>query len=280
MKIGVIGGTGLYGLSGLTQLSEIQPDTPWGPASSPLMCGRLGDTDVVFVARHGIGHRFLPTEVPYRANVFALKAAGCSHVLSVSAVGSLQEAYAPGDVVVVDQFIDRTRSRVSTFFGKGVVAHVAFGEPLCGYLRGVVVDAAREVGAPVHNGGTYVCMEGPAFSTRAESRLYRSWGGDVIGMTNVTEAKLAREAGLSYATLAFVTDYDAWREGHDSVTAEEIMAVLGRNVSTARGILAAAIPRVSGPSRYASVLESSLMTDDSQLNESTRRWLDVLRGRG
>jgi 5'-methylthioadenosine phosphorylase len=278
-RVGVIGGTGLYALDGLTDVIEERVDTPWGAPSSPLVRGRLGSREVVFLARHGVGHGLLPSEVPYRANVYALKAAGCSHLVAVSAVGSLREAIAPGHVVLVDQFIDRTRGRPSTYFGNGIVAHVPFGDPTCADLRVVLRSAAQREGITAHDGGTYVTMEGPAFSTRAESRLYRQMGGDVIGMTNGTEARLAREAGLSFATVALATDWDAWRDGHDSVTADEVMGVLRANVKTARALLRAALPQIEGPSRCADVLSTSLVTPLDAVPPASRGWLDVLRGR-
>lgn len=277
--VGVIGGTGLYAMDGLAEVREQEVETPWGPPSAPVVTGRLGAQRVAFLARHGRSHHLLPSEVPYRANVYALKALGVTHCIAVSAVGSLREHIAPGDVVLVDQFIDRTRGRPSTFFGNGIVAHVPLGAPTCADLRGILRHAAQATGARAHDGGVYVNMEGPAFSTQAESRLYRAWGGDVIGMTNLTEARLAREAGLSFATIALATDWDAWRDGHDSVTADEVMAVLRHNVATARDILRRAVPEVSGPSRFADVLATSLVTPLDQVPEGSRAWLDVLRGR-
>lgn len=272
LRIGVIGGSGLYSMDGLIDVSELNVDTPYGPTSAPLVVGRLAEApevELVFLARHGRGHRLNPSEVPYRANIFALKAAGCSWVISVSAVGSLREDVVPGHVVVVDQFIDRTKGREATFFDQGIVAHVSFGDPVCTALRGYLLTAAREAGATVHDGGTYVCMEGPAFSTRAESELYRSWGAKVIGMTNLPEAKLAREAELSYATLAMATDYDCWRAGHDAVTADAVVAVIQANVALSQRILRAAVPHIArheGPAPMHNALAHAIISDRSRVS--------------
>ncbi len=271
LRIGVIGGSGLYAMEGLIDVQEHVVDTPFGPTSAPLVIGRLAEApevELVFLARHGQGHRLNPSEVPYQANIFALKAVGCSWVISVSAVGSLREDVVPGHVVVIDQFIDRTKGRASTFFEQGIVAHVSFGDPVCSTLRGYLLEAAREAGATVHDGGTYVCMEGPAFSTRAESELYRAWGAKVIGMTNLPEAKLAREAELSYATLAMATDYDCWRAGHDAVTADAVVAVIHANVKLSQRILRAAIPRIArheGPAPMHNALATAIISDRSRV---------------
>jgi 5'-methylthioadenosine phosphorylase len=227
-QIGIIGGSGLYKMSALTDIQEINIDTPFGKTSDAFIYGKLSGTSVVFLARHGRSHHLLPTEVPYRANIYALKSLGVEYIISASAVGSLQEYAKPLDIVLPDQFIDRTTSRTSTFFGEGIVAHVAFGEPICKSLLSVVSSAAESIDLgrnKVHKGGIYLCMEGPAFSTKAESFLYRSWGAKVIGMTNLTEAKLAREAEIAYATLALVTDYDCWHEDHESVTVEWLFKI-------------------------------------------------------
>ncbi|MEC7983729.1 MAG: S-methyl-5'-thioadenosine phosphorylase, partial [Myxococcota bacterium] len=232
-RIGIIGGSGLYKMEGLTLLREVELDTPFGKPSAPFIISKLDgvDAELVFLPRHGIGHVFTPSEVPYRANIYGMKLLNVEWIISISAVGSLQEEIVPGHVVVIDQFIDRTKNRASTFFGNGIVAHIAFGDPVCSSLRSYLLEAAKETDATVHDGGTYVCMEGPAFSTRAESNLYRSWGAKVIGMTNIPEAKLAREAEISYATLAMSTDYDCWHEGHDDVTVEQVIAVVKANVA-------------------------------------------------
>ena len=273
LRIGVIGGSGLYEMPGLENLREEQVDTPFGETSAPYVIGTVsdvgeGDVELVFLPRHGKGHTLTPSEVPYRANVFGMKALGVSWLVSVSAVGSLKKEVAPGDVVLVDQFIDRTRGRPSTFFGEGIVAHVSFGDPICKALRGYLKEAALAAGATVHDGGTYVCMEGPAFSTRAESNLYRSWGASVIGMTNLPEAKLAREAEMSYATLAMSTDYDCWYEGHDEVTVEQIIAVLRANVELSKAIIRGAIPLIAahpGPAPHASALKNAIVTAPSAI---------------
>ncbi len=236
-RIGVIGGSGLYEMDGLTDREEINVSTPFGDPSDVFILGTLEGRQVCFLSRHGRGHRYSPSEVPFRANIYGMKSFGVDAILSASAVGSLREDIEPLNVVIPDQFFDRTRGRVATFFGKGVVAHVAFAEPLCPDLRSVLVAAAESAGCPHHNGGSYVCIEGPQFSTLVESNLYRSWGMDIIGMTNLTEAKLAREAGICYATLALVTDYDCWHPAHDSVTTEMIIANLMQNVSVAQNIV-------------------------------------------
>jgi 5'-methylthioadenosine phosphorylase len=281
VRIGVIGGSGLYALDGLRDIREEVVETPFGSPSDALVTGRLGDVELVFLPRHGRGHRFTPTEVPYRANIWALKSLGCSWVISVSAVGSLREEIVPGHVVLVDQFIDRTRQRASTFFGQGVVAPVSFGDPVCSRLHGALAAATAELGYAHHTGGTYVCMEGPAFSTRAESNLYRSWGASVIGMTNLPEAKLAREAEMSYATLAMATDYDCWHPDHDQVSVEAVIGVLMANVDRARRIIAAAAPRIAalGPSPYENALRNAIMTRPDLIDGAARARLGLLISR-
>jgi 5'-methylthioadenosine phosphorylase len=237
MILGVLGGSGLYDIDGLVDARADQVSTPFGAPSGPLVSGRLGEARLVFLPRHGAGHRFSPSEINYRANVYALKAAGATRVLSVSAVGSLREGMPPGDFVLVDQFIDKTFRRASTFFGDGVVGHVGFAEPTCPTFSAAVAAAAVPGGKRVHRGGTYVCMEGPQFSTRAESMLHRSWGADVIGMTGATEAKLCREAEVCFASLALVTDYDAWHADEAAVSVEAVVAVLRANVAGAQEII-------------------------------------------
>ncbi|HCP47843.1 MAG TPA: S-methyl-5'-thioadenosine phosphorylase [Deltaproteobacteria bacterium] len=257
--VGVIGGSGLYEMEGLEQVDEIFLETPYGNPSDVIISGHLGGTRLLFVPRHGRGHNYLPHEVPYRANIWALKELGADWCISLSAVGSLREEIVPGHVVLIDQFIDRTKGRPSSFFGDGVAGHVAFGEPISPVLQEVLVGAARDAGATLHVGGTYVCMEGPAFSTRAESELYRSWGASVIGMTNLPEAKLAREAEIAYATVALATDYDCWHPGHDDVSVDAVIATLKKNVTLAKKIVALAAsripddldPLVDGASRFA-----------------------------
>lgn len=279
--VGVVGGSGLYALEGLSDVREVRVETPFGDPSDVLVCGRLGEVDLVFLPRHGRGHRLLPSEVPYRANVWALKSLGCDWLVSVSAVGSLAEEVVPGHVVIVDQYVDKTWGRPSTFFGHGVVAHAGFGDPTCAVLRGLLRDACAAAGATVHDGGTYVCMEGPAFSTRAESELHRSWGAKVIGMTAMPEAKLAREASMSYATLAFATDYDCWHPDHDHVTVEQVIGVLQANVERARRILAQVAPRIAahpGPAPLAGAMASAILTPLDQIGPEARaRLAPILR---
>jgi 5'-methylthioadenosine phosphorylase len=244
--IGIIGGSGLYDMAEVTDRREEHVLTPFGEPSGPYVVGTLRGRRVAFLARHGAGHRLMPSELNFRANIYGFKVLGVERILSASAVGSLREEYKPLDIVVPDQFFDRTKGRISTFFGRGLVAHVAFAHPVCGALSQVAADAAERVGATVHRGGTYVNMEGPQFSTLAESKLYRAWGLDVIGMTNLQEAKLAREAELCYATLALVTDYDCWHPDHDSVTVDLIVANLMQNAATAQKTIAEAVSRLDG----------------------------------
>src|SRR6059036_2561920 len=246
IKIGIIGGSGLYDMAELKDREERTLLTPFGAPSGPYVVGTLRGKRVAFLARHGVGHRLLPSELNFRANVYGFKVLGVERIVSASAVGSLKEEYKPLDILVPDQFFDRTRNRISTFFGRGLVAHVAFAHPLCRVLSTIAADAAEAVGARVHRGGTYVTMEGPQFSTLAESKLYRSWGMDVIGMTNLQEAKLAREAEICYATLALVTDYDCWHPDHDSVTVDLIIANLMQNATTAQKTIAEAVDRIAG----------------------------------
>ena len=267
-EIGIIGGSGLYDMSELTDREDVRVDTPFGDPSGPYVLATLRGRRVAFLARHGAGHRISPSELNFRANIFGMKSLGVHSILSASAVGSLKAEYKPLDIVVPDQFYDRTKGRISTFFGRGLVAHVGFAHPICGSLARVASDAGDAVGATVHRGGTYVCMEGPAFSTRAESNLYRSWGASVIGMTNLPEAKLAREAEMSYATLAMSTDYDCWYEGHDEVTVEQIIAVLRANVELSKAIIRGAIPLVAahpGPAPHASALKNAIVTAPSAI---------------
>jgi 5'-methylthioadenosine phosphorylase len=281
VEIGIIGGTGLYQMEGFTDVREVSVETPFGSPSDCLMVGSLEGRGVAFLPRHGRGHRILPHELNFRANVFALKTLGVQWILSVSAVGSLKERYAPRHVLVPDQFIDRTMQRPSTFFGRGLVAHVAFAHPFCGNLSKLMVAACTDAGAVHHVGGTYVCMEGPAFSTLAESELYRSWGADVIGMTNLQEAKLAREAEICYSTLAMVTDYDCWHPDHDAVTAEQILGVLGKNAETAKAVLRAAVRRLPIPRECecATALKYALVTPPDLVPEAVKRELAPIVGR-
>ncbi|MCB0359651.1 MAG: S-methyl-5'-thioadenosine phosphorylase, partial [Bdellovibrionales bacterium] len=286
MAIGIIGGTGLYDLPGLEQVEQIAVDTPFGRPSAPITRGIFSGQTLLFLARHGRDHSLLPSEVNYRANIYALKAHGARWCLSLSAVGSLQEHISPGHVVVPDQFLDRTRGRASTFFGDGIAAHVPFADPVCPVLRRIVSDVAGDVarshGSMRHDGGTYVCMEGPAFSTRAESMLYRSWGGTIIGMTNLPEAKLAREAEIAYATLALVTDYDCWRSHDADVDVQDILATLQANVVLAKEIISAIIPRLAEtePSSIASnALQSGILTAPGAIREEVKNRLAPIIGR-
>lgn len=281
-EIGIIGGSGLYGMPGLTDVREEKVETPFGDPSEVFVLGKLEGRDVAFLARHGKGHRILPTELNFRANIFAMKKLGVTSILSVSAVGSLKQEHKPTDFIVPDQFIDRTFARNATFFGDGVVGHVAFGDPVCSIVVDTFVKACEEVGVVGKRGGTYVCMEGPQFSTRAESRLYRSWGADVIGMTNLQEAKLAREAEISYATLAMVTDYDCWYEGHDDVTVEQVIAVMHQNSGNAQKVVKAAVrlmPKDLSASPAQTAAKYAIMTDRKVVPEATRQKLDVLFGK-
>ena len=279
--IGVLGGSGLYDLEGLEGVRSIEVATPFGRPSDRVVTGRLGGISLAFLARHGRGHRHLPTEIPYRANVWALKSLGVERILAVSAVGSMREDIAPGDLVIVDQFFDRTRQRPSTFFGGGLVAHVHFADPVCAELGDLLHEAAKGLGLPVHRGGTYLCMEGPAFSTRAESRIYRQWGVDVIGMTNLQEAKLAREAEVCYATVAMSTDYDCWHETEEDVTVEAVLKVLRENVANVRALIRAAVPRIPRDRRCpcASALEHAILTSPEAVPPATRKRLDLLVGK-
>ncbi len=283
--LGIIGGSGLYAIDGLEDRREQSVMTPWGPPSDALVRGRIGRLDLVFLPRHGKGHVLTPTDVPYRANIAALKMAGCTDILSISACGSLQETFAPGDFVAVDQFIDRTFAREKTFFGAGMVAHVSMAEPVCSRLSGLAADAVAEVGGKVHRGGTYLAMEGPQFSSRAESKLYRQWGCDVIGMTNMPEAKLAREAELPYATLAMVTDYDCWRAEAEAVSVSNVIEVLSRNSALAREAIIALANRLSGlvrtpsPQGIENCLDFALITPPEARDPVVIERLSAIAGR-
>ena len=279
--IGIIGGSGLYDMAELTDREERVVATPFGEPSGPYVLATLRGRRVAFLARHGAGHRLMPSELNYRANIFGFKVLGVSHILSASAVGSLKEEYRPLDLVFPDQFLDRTFGRIGTFFGNGLVAHVGFAHPLCDRLRLVAAGAAEAVGARVHCGGTYVCMEGPQFSTLAESRLYRSWGMDIIGMTNLQEAKLAREAEICYATMALVTDYDCWHPDHDAVTVELVIANLMENAKVAQRVIADTVERL-GADRACGckdALGTALITRPDAVPAQVRRDLAPLVGR-
>ena len=281
-SIGIIGGSGLYQMDGLEDVNEVAIDTPFGKPSDAFVLGTLEGMRVAFLARHARGHRLLPSELPFRANVWALKSLGVERILSVSAVGSLKEKYEPLHLVIPDQLVDRTFARAATFFGKGLVGHVAFARPFCGPLSAVMADACQEAGATFHVGGTYVCMEGPQFSTLAESNLYRSWGMDLVGMTNLQEAKLAREAEICYSTLAMVTDYDCWHPGHDAVTVEQVISVLTHNAARAKAVLKAAVRRLPPGPRgcpCATALANALMTPAELVPEQTKRDLAPIIGK-
>ncbi len=279
--LGVIGGSGLYDLPDLSGVERVEVDTPFGPPSDAYVRGRLGEVTLVFLPRHGVGHRILPSELNARANIYGFKVLGVERILSISAVGSLREEIAPGDVVCVDQFLDRTRGRPSTFFGEGIAAHVAFGDPVCGQLHPVLVEAARAACERVHPRGTYVCMEGPAFSTRAESLFHRSLGADVIGMTNLPEAKLAREAEICYVTLALSTDYDAWREDEAAVSVDAVLEILRANVERARETIRQLARRLPAERCCAckDALAHAIMTPAHLVPEATRARLEPIIGR-
>jgi 5'-methylthioadenosine phosphorylase len=280
--IGVIGGSGLYEMEGMTEVGTVTVDTPFGSPSDEYVTGTLDGVRMVFLPRHGKGHRFTPSEVNYRANIYGMKKLGVTRIVSVSAVGSLREEIVPGHIVIPDQFIDRTRGqRKDTFFGGGVVGHVQFADPVCGDLSATLFRAAGEVGATVHRGGCYVCMEGPAFSTRAESHMYRSFGASVIGMTNLTEAKLAREAEICYGVIALSTDYDCWHESHDDVSVEAIIAIIKANVATAKKIIRQAVRQIAAGSGCAcgEALKYALISDTSAIPAETRENLDLIIGK-
>ena len=281
IKIGIIGGSGLYDMAELTDREERKVSTPFGDPSDPYVIGTLRGKRVAFLARHGIGHRYTPTELNYRANIFGLKTLGVEYILSASAVGSLQEKYVPQHLVIPDQFFDRTKGRASTFFGNGLVAHVAFAHPVCERLGDVAYDACTAVGATVHRSGTYVCMEGPQFSTLAESKLYRSWGMDIIGMTNLQEAKLAREAEICYATIALVTDYDCWHPDHDSVTVDMIIQNLVANAKTAQQVIAEAVAALpyQRTCECANALQHAIITRPDAVPAKVKKDLAPIIGR-
>jgi 5'-methylthioadenosine phosphorylase len=284
VTIGIIGGSGLYQMPELENVREQMVETPFGSPSDAFIIGELDGVTVAFLPRHARGHKFTPTEVPYRANIYAMKLLGVEYILSVSAVGSLQEQYAPTDMVIPDQFFDRTRARAkeSTFFGEGIVGHVTFAHPVCNELGDILEAACNTVGVKVHRGGTYLCMEGPAFSTKAESMVYRQWGMDIIGMTNLQEAKLAREAEIAYATLALVTDYDCWHEGHDDVTIDMVVEYLNKNVRNAQLILKDAVKRVAAketPNQFAGATKNAIFTAPDHWPAETAKKIDAIIGK-
>jgi 5'-methylthioadenosine phosphorylase len=279
--IGIIGGSGLYSMPGFEAQEERAVETPWGSPSDHYVVGKLAGKEVAFLARHGRGHRLSPSELNFRANIYGFKSLGVERILSLSAVGSLKEEHKPLDFVIPDQFVDRTRGRVSTFFGEGLVAHIGFSHPICLQLSGVAFAAAQGSGVAATLGGTYLCMEGPAFSTLAESKLYRSWGMDVIGMTNLQEAKLAREAEICYVTIAMVTDYDCWHPDHDAVTVTDIIANLTKNAENAAKVVAAAVRSMpeTRECKCGSALAHALITDRKTIPEATRKKLELLVGK-
>ena len=280
-QIGIIGGSGLYDMAGVTDREDVKVTTPFGEPSGPYVLGTLGGRRVAFLARHGAGHRISPSELNFRANIFGLKTLGVEYILSASAVGSLKEEYKPADIVIPDQFFDRTKGRPSTFFGCGLVGHVGFAHPFCKILSGIAYDSGKKAGITIHKGGTYVCMEGPQFSTLAESMLYRSWGMDIIGMTNLQEAKLAREAEICYTTIALVTDYDCWHPDHDSVTVEMVMSTLSKNAATAQEIIAGAVERLpyERTCECASALKYALITRPEMIPDEVKADLAPIIGK-
>ena len=279
--VGVIGGSGLYEMAGLTGVERVRLTTPFGEPSDEFVCGTFAGVRLVFLPRHGRGHRILPSELNFRANIYGMKHLGAEWVIGVASVGSLREDIEPGHLVVPNQLIDRTYRRSSTFFGNGIVAHVSFADPFCPVLSAALVRAAEELGASVHAGGTYVCMEGPQFSTRAESFLYRQWGADVIGMTNLQEARLAREEEICFATLALATDYDCWHETHADVVIGDILRILNDNVAKAQRVIAETVPRLPGQRTCAcaSALEHAIITDRTRIPETVKRDLDIIIGK-
>jgi 5'-methylthioadenosine phosphorylase len=282
-EIGVIGGSGFYQMEGLTGIEEVSVETPFGAPSDHFVIGTLEGIRVAFLSRHGRGHRIMPTELPFRANIYAMKLLGVQRLISASAVGSLQEKYAPMDIVIPDQFFDRTRHRVSTFFGDGIVAHIAFADPVCPVLSDVLEASARQVeGLGVHRGGTYICIEGPAFSTKAESHTYRAWGMDVIGMTNLQEARLAREAEICYATMALVTDYDCWHPDHDTVTVEMVIGYLNRNTANAQQIIKNAVRALKDetrPCQCQTALRHAILTQREKIPTEAIERLSAVLGK-
>jgi 5'-methylthioadenosine phosphorylase len=280
-QIGIIGGSGLYDMADVTEREEVNVTTPFGEPSAPYLLGTLRGKRVAFLARHGGGHRVSPSELNFRANIFGMKLLGVEYILSASAVGSLKEEYRPADIVIPDQFFDRTKGRPSSFFGRGLVGHVGFAHPFCRILSGVAHESGKRAGATVHKGGTYVCMEGPQFSTLAESKLYRAWGMDIIGMTNLQEAKLAREAEICYSTIALVTDYDCWHPDHDSVTVEMVMSILAKNAATAQQIIAGAVERLpyERTCECASALKYALVTRPEMVPDQVKKDLAPIIGK-
>lgn len=281
-KIGIIGGSGLYNIEGISNLKKVSVSTPFGRPSDKYITGKLGGKQVVFLPRHGLGHRLSPSEINYRANIYGMKKLGVDRIVSVSACGSLRENFKPLDFVIPDQFVDRTNhGRQMTFFEKGIVAHISFAEPVCGELAKIVFEAARKVKVNAHLGATYINMEGPAFSTRAESKLYRSWGMDIIGMTNMAEAKLAREAEICYCTLAAVTDYDCWYQAEEAVTVEMVIANLNKNIQNSKNILKSLFPLIDDQRRCScnSALKEAILTDRKLIPKEVKEGLKIIIGK-
>ena len=280
-KIGVIGGTGLYDVEGLTDIEQVSLDTPFGKPSDTITIGKLEGIGIAFLPRHGKGHRILPTEIPARANIYALKSLGVEHIIAIHSVGSFKQEIKPGDLVIPDQLIDRTQGRVNSFFGEGIVAHIPFAEPFCPVLSQILFNTAKETGANVHQGGTYLTMEGPAFSTKAESRLHRSWGADIVGMTALPEAKLAREAEICYATIACVSDYDSWHKEREPVTVDIILNILHKNIDTAKKIIKLAVSRMPEKRSCvcASALKAAIVTTPELIPAEQRQKLNLLIGK-
>ncbi|MFQ5901316.1 MAG: S-methyl-5'-thioadenosine phosphorylase [Thermodesulfobacteriota bacterium] len=279
--VGVIGGSGLYEMEGLENIEEVKVETPFGKPSDLYITGMLGNTRMVFLPRHGRGHKILPSELNFRANIYGMKTLGVQWIISVSAVGSMRENIEPGHIVIPDQFVDRTKGRISSFFGNGVVGHIEFADPVCHDLAGILFQAGKGTDITIHKNGTYICIEGPQFSTRAESNIYRQWGVDVVGMTNIPEAKLAREAEICYATLALATDYDCWHETEEDVTIEAILDTLKRNVSNAKTIIKNAVPQIPADRdcKCAAALKYAIITDRNLIPEKTKDDLGILIGK-
>ena len=280
-KIGVIGGSGLYDMPDLKNVTSVKVKTPFGDPSDNYILGTLNNREMVFLPRHGKGHRIQPTELNFRANIYGMKKLGVEWIISVSAVGSIREEIAPGHIVVPDQFIDLTKSRISTFFGNGIVGHVTFADPVCNDLYNIIYQAGLDAGATMHKGGVYICIEGPQFSTRAESLTYRKWGVDVIGMTNVTEAKLAREAEICYATIALATDYDCWHEAEEDVTVEAILEILHKNVTTAQKIIKNAVSKIDTERKCPckNALQNAILTAKNKIPKKTKKDLELIIGK-
>ncbi len=280
-KIGVIGGTGLYDIEGLTDIEEVNVDTPFGKPSDAITIGKLEGVGIAFLPRHGRGHRISPTELPVRANIYALKSLGVEHIIAVSSAGSFKQEIKPGDLLIPDQLIDRTRNRVNTFYEGGIVTHIAFADPFCPILCQVLYQAAKETGASVHPKGTFVVMEGPAFSTRAESRLYRSWGADLIGMTALPEAKLAREAEICYAIIGCITDYDSWWHSAEPITIDVILGTMHQNIDTAKKIIKLAVSRIPAERNCgcATALETAIVTNPELIPAEQKKKLNLLIGK-